>query len=188
MTDNVKHFIEDHITLIDNNDFEQFYRILLEEDYISEISGMVTDALLEAGINPLQFLDRVPAYYLSCSTEVQEFRIPDHVRRIGFHALSGSRVEKLIINPNVTLLHTFCCYASDYLREIVFEPGCKAVLTDNCFNNCSSIKVVEFPDTMSILPDKKPFAECTNFTVRCVEGSSIHKWAVDNMYKVEFIF
>ena len=75
MTEEVKHFIEENINLIELSKWEEVY----EKDFPDGF----TEILLESGINPLyQGLDYIPKHFLSYS-KIGKFIIPNNITSIG---------------------------------------------------------------------------------------------------------
>lgn len=72
-------YIKDNINLIDSNNFEELYDSTVIPAWIV---GEVTALLLEAGIDPLLYIDNIPRYYLD-ESDITSFVIPKHIKSIG---------------------------------------------------------------------------------------------------------
>ena len=77
----IKKFIEDNKELIKNNKWEEIYKEANSYLVIYEI-GAFTTILLNADINPLDYMDYVPKSFLAYQ-DISSFKIPDHMRSIG---------------------------------------------------------------------------------------------------------
>lgn len=80
----VKKYIEDNIKLIEDNDWNSFYaNIPYRYDIAYNLTGKVSSVLLEADINPLEYMEDIPTYYLRDST-VNNLNIPYNIKTIGY--------------------------------------------------------------------------------------------------------
>lgn len=95
---------------IDRNDFEKVYGDLqYRSEYmikykvnvfsIPYLTSTVTSLLLEAGINPLNYLKSIPRYYLCNNTEITTFTVPKNIHYISDYAFSGCGNLKSIVLP-----------------------------------------------------------------------------------------
>jgi hypothetical protein len=117
MDSDLKHFIENNIDLIEDNEWSKVYLNALSRIPV----GILTEALLKARINPLNYLDYIPEWYLAHS-DIEEFEIPDGVDSIGEGAFYGcKKLKKLIIPSTIKDIEgriiTFC----NNLTNIVFK-------------------------------------------------------------------
>ena len=123
----LKFFIEEHIDLIDNNNWDTFYRLANLEFTNLRSIGVLTEILLEAGINPLEYITgKIPEGYLADSDSVTDsnfylpdtteiigkgafawcmnlrnVQLPDSVRLIGQHAFAGCAFNEFILSKNI---------------------------------------------------------------------------------------
>lgn len=108
-------FIEKHIKLIDKDDFKTLYEESLqwEDFYEGNFTPILTKTLLEANINPLEYLDYIPSYYMY-EEDITEFEIPEHIERIGDSAFEYcDKLTKITIPYNVSEVGNFVfssCY------------------------------------------------------------------------------
>ena len=71
MIPELKQFIEENIDLISDNEFNDVYNKIKSYKF----TRLFTEAMLEADINPLNYMEAVPARYLHEST-IQHVDIP----------------------------------------------------------------------------------------------------------------
>ena len=74
-----KEIIKQCSDYIRKKDWQNFYGAIYQNDEWKSFCGDVTDALLAAGINPLEGLDYVPDYFLYDSKNITRFDIPDGI-------------------------------------------------------------------------------------------------------------
>ena len=101
----------ENIELIDNNDWEAVYNNLLEQ-FTGRRVGLFTEKILACGINPLDWLSYIPNYYLSCSTDISEFKVPDNIVYIGEHAFENSSLKDLYLGIGLRSIGEGAVYQS----------------------------------------------------------------------------
>lgn len=114
----VKEFIKEELEDIENNDWDHFYAQLYytfsRPKRISEINSI----LLTSGINPLDYLNRIPEYYLY-QTDIEEIKLPKNVFIIQDQAFANcSKLQKINLE-NIDLIgkHSFAyCFSLDTLK------------------------------------------------------------------------
>ena len=88
ITPAVKKFIEQHIDLIEDNNFSQLYFTVSKELSYSDYP-LVTKVLVEAGIDPLVGMIYVPANYMHGLSDITRVIIPETVISIHRDAFSN---------------------------------------------------------------------------------------------------
>lgn len=115
----LKKFIQEHSSSIDANQFDYIYQELARESNKSTVFGITRESIgnftllmLTAGINPLNYLDKVPYAYLfgvkaSAESSIgQVVEIPDHITYIGPSAFEFAHgVFKVIIPKSVKQIY-----------------------------------------------------------------------------------
>lgn len=165
LKEKVNKFIEDHIDLIDENNFKEFYNILDDTENSGDLYynvGVITDILYEAGIDPLKgSIEVYPNMFVH--SEKHHIEIPNTIRSLGTSAFyCAFNLENFIIPRGVT--------------KIPFE----------CFEECYNLDWIEVPDTVVHI-DPDAFSYDHVFVMKCVQGSYADKWADDHGLKVEYI-
>lgn len=105
--DMVDKFIEQNIAWIDDGKFAEIYQelYLRYKDEYQECIGKFTEKMLEAGIDPLEYMNYVPNFYLVGSRNIKKLRIPTYINKTGDFLLLDSNVTEvcvpktLIVNP-----------------------------------------------------------------------------------------
>ncbi len=116
----LQEFIEQFIYLIEENNYD-IEKGLYNEAFHHHIdAGELTDALLTAGIDPLEHLDYIPYRYLSFSTRFKEFHVPEHIQTIGTAAFFSSSVETLYISNSLKVFGEEC-FSSSKIKTIIFD-------------------------------------------------------------------
>ena len=87
MTPKIQVFIEDHRWEIDKNLFHALYEVLNQDE---DISGMdiceFTNALYEADIDPLNYMDEIPSAFSFRDESITDLDIRNGIKKIGFCA------------------------------------------------------------------------------------------------------
>lgn len=81
--------------MLRNEDFYSIYSHLIFSE-----RGQFTQECVRAGVNPLDYMDTIPAYYIS-SPDCDTFTIPSHISRIDAYALSYLPFRKICYQGTV---------------------------------------------------------------------------------------
>jgi hypothetical protein len=128
LSNEIKHYLTMNISLIDACDFENLYE---ESEAHSIPHRDISDALLQAGINPLEYMDFIPYGFLRHSKRSnKDFIIPDTIKSIEGYAFTGTDIEVIKIPEGV--------------EEIL----------QGAFSNCPDLHKVYFPNSLKKLGQK----------------------------------
>lgn len=122
----VEEFIEQNINLIDSNKWQLIYDRLKNRNELQlHQIGRFSRMMLEAGINPLDYLNFVPTGFFWSTTpqshgEFAHIIIPDHIKQ----------------------LNTRCFANANYIKELSLPDGMHA--SNFIFENTHSIEKLEF--------------------------------------------
>ena len=152
---NIKKFIEKNIELIDELKFDMLYdRALKGNSGIHSEVGRLTDALLRAGINPLNYLDAIPSLYLDGS-ELKHLVVPENIKFASKGSLSFSKLENVEFPDNCEL-SDLACHNSE-LRTVRI-PNIMNEIPMSCFYNCTELVSVDLNAVEQI--EEEAFAYC----------------------------
>ena len=101
----------------------------MDYDVSTTIIGRLTQLLLEADVDPLEFMDTVPSNYLY-GTNIKQFKV---------------------INPNIERLNARAFSGCFELMEIDFSNTKLHSIGSNCFLNCVKLKEIKLPNTIRVL-------------------------------------
>ena len=119
MTPVLKAFIERHINLIENNQFEQLYE-LTWQDYGDIEQGELTQVLESCGIYPIEHIKNLPYRYYAHSNK-EEIRIPSNITAIEPEIIAGSDVRILYLPKTITVTGDEAFILARKLEKIVYE-------------------------------------------------------------------
>lgn len=166
---NLAEFIKTHVDEINNNDFTEVYEDLLEQlasNYEGiEYVGKFTDILIDAGINPLIYMNTVPKGYMTDSSQTH-VEIPDNITKIDeFGFLYAKNLTEIEIPDNVTSIDR------------------------SAFQSCGNLSRVTIPDGIEII-EPHTFARCENLTDIVIPNSLkyIDVYAFDQCKKIQNIY
>lgn len=159
-----KRFIEEHIDLIDQNDFNEFYN--QTEGVELQFIGGITQLLLSSGIDPLINLNYIPIGYLYDVAIEKTFNIPSHIKVIDQAAFSGTELERIIIPEGVQVIETQAFAWNDYLHTVVLPRSLNQIEADT-FEGCCSLHELKYNGT------KKEFQaiKCSSKLVNSFNGA-----------------
>ena len=173
--------------LLNQYKFEDIYtKILLESNFNASTISELTELCLESGINPLNYMDYVPEFFLSASERVTDFDIPDNVKEIKTRAFNKCyNLKSINIGKNVTTIDNdsfnkcknlksinipdsvtkikSCAFMDCENLESITLPNTILDIGFSVFEGCYNLKSIIIPDNISIIWDYL-FYECGNLT------------------------
>lgn len=130
-------FIDNNKDLIDGNNFEKLYQIYYETYF-----GCVKDLtllLLAADINPLIYMDNVPANYLHWADKISTVTIPNNIKVISSGAFFGCKsLTNIIIPNNVIFIGSYAFAKCESLTNIII-PDKVEFIDEGAFRGCKSL-------------------------------------------------
>lgn len=163
MTQEQKTYIENNVELIDNNNWDKFFK------HAPHGTGTV---LYEAGINFLKDIRYVPgsAFYES---NIQTIDIPNNIRIIGNHAFQDcSSLTSITIPDSVTMIGPYAFCGCSSLKSIVILNNVM-IIYDKAFSDCGELEinyngtVLEWKNL--IVDSRKVFSQSI-YTCNCIDG------------------
>ena len=145
MRDLTKVFIEQYISLITENKFEDLYRIALRESVVIED---LTNSLLQADINPLEHMSYVPQEFFYKSTKsIDGFIIPNNIVDIRERAFYETDLTEIIIPEGVQSIYTL---AFARCKDLLFVtiPHSIDFIDRAVFTGCESLAEVRYNGTL----------------------------------------
>ena len=146
MNNGIKEFIEQNIDLIENNDFDLLYNKINSYKFTT----MFSEALIKAGINPLNHMSYVPTRYLYESL-IDNIDIPSNIERISKYAFAR-------------------CYG---LSDVVLPEGLKFI-DEGAFMNCCLMESITLPSTLEVI-DFGAFQGCAKLAILHFRGT-VDQW------------
>ena len=143
MNAKLQEFIEQNIDLIENNDFD----VLYDKINSYKFTTMFSEAIIKAGINPLNYMSYVPKRYLYESL-IEEIDIPSNIERISKYAFAR-------------------CYG---LSDVVLPEGLKFI-DEGAFMNCCLMESITLPSTLEVI-DYGAFQGCNKLAILYFRGTT----------------
>ena len=112
-------FISVYRDLVKESNFEELYKQFDNiTDYISD-THYLTDIFIEAGIDPLKYMDAVPVGYLyKTDLDLKEINVPDNIKYIYKQAFEEARLRKVTIPKTVVKIAGGAFFDNPLLTEI----------------------------------------------------------------------
>lgn len=112
-------FIKLHKDLIEESNFEELYEQFDDiTDYLSD-THYLTDIFIEAGIDPLKYMDAVPVGYLyKTDLDLKEINVPDNIKYIYKQAFEEAKLRKVTIPKTVVKIAAGAFFDNPLLTEI----------------------------------------------------------------------
>ena len=157
MDSRVAKIIEENIDAIENNDFDTVYPSI-GTDY--GLRGMFTEALLDAGIDPLPHMTRIWSRMYAFTT-IHHLHIPSNITRIDDNAFkSCTQLNSVKLAEGLHVIDYGAFKGCLSLQNITF-PDSLTTLGDAAFYKCTSFTSIKTPENVNVLRELC-FADCTN--------------------------
>ena len=137
--DELSKFIKAHVNEINNNNFAKVYEDTNDSLTPCLLTSKLTELFLDAGLEPLEYMQAIPANYLAYS-KLTSITIPENITSIGRCAFSGC----------------------DGLTSITI-PDSVTSIGSSAFENCSGLTSIVIPDSVTSI-DHWAFQYCTGLT------------------------
>lgn len=99
-------------------------------------TNLVTLFCLEANINPLKYMDNVPANYCNLNMHFSDFSDP-----------YVDYLENLIIPDNIKTIHKNAFYNCNKIKTLTISEGVETI-GDSAFYGCTRLKELYLPSTL----------------------------------------
>lgn len=130
----IKEFIEKHIELIDNNNYNALYEEWCEICSASAlVFAEVYKALLDCGIDMLLYMKSIPCEFFYHYVG-DELIIPDNITHLDQGAFRECNIDKLVIPPSITSTGGYL-FEDSYIDIITWTGEC-IDLSDNATLSC----------------------------------------------------
>ena len=160
--DLLRNFILSHTKEINSNDFKPLYSEALDNYGPTAVIPKFTDILIDAGINPLLYMDCVPSCY-AYRLNLSSVAIPNNVTSIDNSAFYGcSKLTNVTIPNSVTSINNFAFYKCKGLTSIII-PNRVTSIGNAAFSDCSGLTSITIPDSVTDIGDYA-FEGCSGLT------------------------
>lgn len=145
-------FLDSYSGEIESQDFLTIYESIGKEDntYNSNWDKLIVD-LLKLGVNPLEGLDRIPAYFFSNNTKIKSIKIPETIRSIDIGAFNNSGIEEVIVPDLVMEVYDWAFNECNNLKKAILGEGLMSI-GNRVFKGCKNLTEVHIknPDLEEI--------------------------------------
>lgn len=139
----LKQFIEENIDLISDNKFNDVYNKITSYRF----TRLFTEAMLEAHINPLDYMKEVPSHYLYKSN-IQMIDIPTGVKEINKYAFANCREIKEVTIPEGVIKIGEGAFMKCYSLEALHLPSTLKYVDVGAIQGCANLTEVTFAGTV----------------------------------------
>lgn len=127
INEGLKEFIENNISLIEDEDFKELYKKAYGMNTQFNI-GDLTHVLYSIGIDPLDNLNYIPAAFLESCYALIDVEIPSHIEHIDESAFYDcNNIYSITVPKNVIELSSWSLGGCDNLRKIVILSDVKRI-------------------------------------------------------------
>lgn len=118
MTSELKEFIENHLQLIENYDFDSLYAAAETEFPVATFSGELTSVLHSIELDPLENSSKIYSGYLCGCENIDNFEIPDSIRVVEDLAFAGTSLSSIIFPKNVEEIGSYIFESCENLNQV----------------------------------------------------------------------
>lgn len=145
----IETFLVKYMDLIDNNQFENLYeqaRIEFPTTGNINVIPLLNSYFYQAGIDPLEYLKVIPAFFIQYREEITSVNIPNHIVAIKDAAFRGSSIKEFTFPENLTSLGNYVFCYNKNLTNVILPKKCSA-LGSYVFADCENLIQVKYPGT-----------------------------------------
>lgn len=189
---NLKEFLQrdDIQQLLSENKLDEVY------DKWEYLPNVISSFLIENGINPLEYMDRVP-YRMFAQLHLKHLAIPNGIKEIGEYAFGECNdLTNIVIPDSVTIIGNYAFYKCSSLTSVslgnrVIIIGGRAskectnltniTIADSvtnigygAFSSCDNLTSITIPDSVTNIGDDV-FKYCPKLTIKSNEDNEYVK-------------
>ena len=138
MNNSLKRFIEKNIELIELGEIEKLYELVAAQS-VENISALGS-ILRSLDMNPLDKLDRVPAWYRYNDQTIYGEVIPDHIKAIGSNAYDNCKELKQVDLGKIDFISSYA-FMNSGLEKVHIPATCMQI-SMSAFMNCEHLNEV----------------------------------------------
>lgn len=159
MNKNVKNFINKYEQLIDDNAWDEVYKIAAKE--LDANTGLFTDALYGAEIYPLEYLDYIPEAFCFGS-KLTEIEIPEGIKIISADAFGDCTAIEITLPQSLEMIDMEAFAACNGLTTIHI-PNNVDTIGSGAFDSCKKLTSVNIPSRLKVI-EPSTFNLCSALT------------------------
>ena len=142
---------------------------------LHKVGGELTKAFFAVNINPLDYLDFIPDWYLYGQEDfTQKFTIPKNVEEINDEAFAYSGITEINFHDNFDRMH-YSAFRGCVNLETVKLPPLLEVIPRYCFRECANLKSVILSKNLNYI-ETGAFAECPSLEYMEYPGTMDDFW------------
>lgn len=141
---------------INDGNFKSIYNDSLMLDNAG-LTSEISQIFLNSGINPLNYLDKVPADFLT-SAEIDSITIPNSITKIKNSAFNCANLTRIEIPDSVNEIGIYAFYHCSNLKYIKFSKNIEIIPRRVCAH-CRSLEFVYLPDKLKKI-NEDAFYDC----------------------------
>ena len=127
------------------NNFEQFYDLLFhmaKDESADRLNGNITKLLYNIGIDPLNYMEKVPNCFLYDVKGITQFTIPKNINRIEAFAFTFcTDLNNISLSNNIKIIESFA-FAGDKNLKSVNIPNSVKEIWASAFQNTGLVNLV----------------------------------------------
>lgn len=150
--DDLIYFIQEHLDIIDRYEFDRLYEDVFNFSQSNKNMGayyQLTSLLLEANIDPINYLTTIPVFYLYTNKNISDIVLPYKITRISAFAFDESNIRSIDAgNSNIKSIQCYAFAECPKLSKLIL-PNTLEKLDDNLFNGTFFLTEITYLGTMT---------------------------------------
>lgn len=166
--ENIVNFLKGQTKLLEEGNFDELYSRYQRE--VDLLSTPLTELLINAGIEPLDYLTHIPKHYLQYNESIAEVVVPENIKGIGDSAFEGCNgLTSITIPDSVTTIGSFAFSGCKGLTSVTISDSVTSI-DIGAFSGCSSLTSVTIPNSVTSI-GYSAFYNCGNLTSLRISNS-----------------
>ena len=128
--------------LINSYDFPEVYYKAAQFFQYKECVSALTKLFMKNGVNPLDYMNVIPAYYFFRDTTISSFTVPDNIIEIHTAAFEGcTQLQEVVISDNVQYIGLNAFLGCSNLQHVTLGKSFKEA-GNFVFRGCNNLITV----------------------------------------------
>ena len=123
------------------NDMQELYRLAKNLRLSAPATGEFTSILMQAGVDPLEDMIEIPAYFLYEQKDIKSFNIPIGITGIGRSAFVSAGLESVTIPDSVREIGTSAFSGCENLKTVELPTGVELYMGAFDFSGLESVEL-----------------------------------------------
>ena len=180
-------FLRVNTGLLEEGNFDELYYRYGQEFYDIDTCTPLTELLIDAGIEPLDYLNTIPDQYARRYKLITKVVIPENIKSIGKWAFSGCYGLTSVTIPDSVTFIGDSAFSGCYRLTSVTIGNSVTSIGSSAFGGCTELTNITISDSVTSIGEFA-FSCCTRLTSVTLPNSvmKIGKYAFNNPADIKY--